>query len=545
MGTARRRVRFGLVAVVLGLATAHLQAVSADAAAPVGVSLEAESGLVGGHLAVTDGPPASGGRFVAFPGPAGPPPPSGVRVAGNRLLRDGRPFVPVGFTLVAVAHPTAGGGTAWAAGHLDDATMQEAIGWGANTIRYQVSQRGLDPTDPLYSDAYVQRVVDAVALARGHGLVVLISVQDQRPAGGTSHAQPTEATIRDWQTLTARFNGDQNVIYELYNEPHNRATPAGWAVWRDGGPPAQNQGSPAVGHQRVLDAIRATGSANVVIADAAQYGQLLAGIPPLHDPLGQVAYGVHPYLTNWLRNPSDWEPGFGFLASQFPVVATEWMADSGAGFCHPEWGQTAPQLVDFLQNHGIGLLAWAFDVHDSVVSDGRYTPTNLDGFQCGDLNFGAGALLQARMPGWGPELSGCETGLSDQGVLALPVDVPTDGTYRLWSRAMPPPGGGGVPLLQVDDRCPVPAWSAPGPPGQWSWQTAVAGVALTAGRHTLRFLGAPGGMNLDRVVLTTEPGCVPDAVYPLAPCPTSSTSTSVSTSPSPASSGSPSTTPRA
>ena len=37
---------------------------------------------------------ASGGAFVHFSGPAQPPPSDGVRVAGNRLLRDGAPFVP-------------------------------------------------------------------------------------------------------------------------------------------------------------------------------------------------------------------------------------------------------------------------------------------------------------------------------------------------------------------------------------------------------------------------------------------------------------------
>jgi hypothetical protein len=490
---------------MLGLVVTRLGAASAVPPATIGV--EAEAGLVGQKVAVVDDAAASGGGFVGFSGPARPPVPAqGVRVAGNRLLRDGVPFVPVGFTMVATASPTGEGETAFAARRLGDADIEAAIGWGANTLRFQVSQRGLDPTDSLYSDAYVTRVVDAVTLARAHGLVVLLSIQDQGPSGGSSHAQPSDATIRDWQTLTARFNGDLDVIYEMYNEPQNRPTADGWAVWLDGGPSSRNQGTAAVGHQAVLDAIRATGAANVVVADAGQFGQRLDGIPLVHDPLGQVAYGVHPYLTHTLRDPSDWEPGFGFLANQFPVVATEWIANSKVVFCHPEWETTAPALLDFLQAHDIGILAWAFDVLDSLILDWNHTPTTLDDFQCGPFDQGAGSLIKARMPSWGPHLSDCETGLSDEGVVALPIDVPQDGTYRLWSRAM----GAGSSLVQVDDRCPVPAWTGGGPNGVWSWRSGPdALLTLTAGRHTLRFFGAAGRLGLDSVQLSGDPNVTP------------------------------------
>jgi hypothetical protein len=61
-----------------------------------------------------------------------------------------------------------------------------------------------------------------------------------------------------------------------------------------------------------------------------------------------------------------------------------------------------------------------------------------------------------------------------------------------------------VSLLQVDDQCASPGWDAGGQKGAWSWRPGPE-LSLTAGRHTLRFLGAVGGSNLDRVVLTTAP----------------------------------------
>ncbi|HET9769498.1 MAG TPA: cellulase family glycosylhydrolase, partial [Acidimicrobiia bacterium] len=388
-----------------------------------------------------------------------------------------------------------------------------------------------DPLDALYSDAYVERVAAGVALARSHGLVVVLSVQDQGPSGGDSHAQPSAATIRDWQTLTALFNGDQHVIYEIFNEPQNKPTPDGWEIWRNGGPPERNQGTPAVGHQRVLEAIRATGATNVVIADAGQFGQRLDGVPLLHDPLGQVAYGVHPYLTHSLREPDDWEPGFGFLASQYPVVATEWTAVSRVRFCRPEWETTAPQLVDYLQDRNIGMLAWAFDVLDTLILDWHdRTPTSLEGFRCGDFDHGAGELVKAEIPNWQPQVTPCHPSLSDEGVLAVPVDVPAAGAYRLWSRVRPTDGPA-ASSLQVDDGCPGPGWSGGDPKDGWAWRTGPQTLQLSAGRHTLRFLGAAGGSHVDRILLTTDTGC--DPADPARPCPPPTPTTTTTTTASP------------
>jgi hypothetical protein len=111
-----------------------------------------------------------------------------------------------------------------------------------------------------------------------------------------------------------------------------------------------------------------------------------------------------------------------------------------------------------------------------------------------------------------PHVSPCETGLSDEGVVAVAVDVPSTRQYQLWSRVMKAKSGkgSGVGYIQVDDGCPVPAWDAFEADGKWSWETGRSSfMTLEAGRHTIRFLGAPGGVNLDRIVLTADDDCVP------------------------------------
>jgi hypothetical protein len=258
----------------------------------------------------------------------------------------------------------------------------------------------------------------------------------------------------------------------------------------------------------------------VVVAEASQFAQRLDGIPPLHDPLGQVAYGVHPYLTHTLREPADWEPGFGFLSTQYPVIATEWTAVTWVKFCHPEWATTSPQLLTFLQQRDIGMLAWALDVRNSLVTGNDYTPSNLAGFQCGgDVSSGPGALFKASTSMWQPHVSPCATGLSDEGAVAYPVDVPEAGEYRLWSRVMKAKGSpvAGRALVQIDDGCPISPWPDVSRTGQWSWESSpAASFQLAAGRHTIRILGNDGTVNLDRFVLTADEDCVPD--YPGESC---------------------------
>lgn len=205
------------------------------------------------------------------------------------------------------------------------------------------------------------------------------------------------------------------------------------------------------------------------------------------------------------------------------MVATEWTAVPGVRFCKPEWETTSPLLVEFLQDRDIGMLAWAFDVLDTLIADGQHTPTSLEGFQCGEgLEYGPGTLIKAQMVEWRSSMTPCGTGGSDEFVVALPIDVAEGGQYRLWSRVRTSQDGADSAgsMVQLDGACPIPAWATAGaaPAPAWSWRTGPDAVLnLTAGRHTLRFLGGTGPFDLDRVKLTADNGCVPDE--PDNPCP--------------------------
>ena len=314
----------------------------------------------------------------------------GVSVDGNRLLRDGESWLPRGFNLIGLLTPAwcdRPVGTA-AREHFGDRELAAAREWGADVLRFQVSQRGL--ADPAVATkdraAYLDHVVDGVAQARAAGFVVVVSMQDQFFGCGDVHPLPSAATVDAWSALVPSLREDPGVLLELFNEPRNEDDGPGWAQWRDGGSaPDANLGDRAVGHQALVDHVRGLGSTNVLIADSARLGERSAGLPLLDDPLDRLAYAIHPYY--YVVGKSWWDQHYGDLAARAPVLATEWNYP-GDG-CGTDEERLAPALLDYLREHSIGVFGHAFDIPGTTVADWSWTPT-----ECGSAAGGSGALLR-------------------------------------------------------------------------------------------------------------------------------------------------------
>jgi hypothetical protein len=273
--------------------------------------------------------------------------------------------------------------------------MDAAKSWDANTIRFQISQRGMDPQDSLHTAAYDARVQAGVALARANGFVVILSMQTQSISGGTGHVSPSAATVRAWQHLAPMFSSDPNVAYELFNEPPGYDTPANWALWKSGG-------GTVVGHQQLIDTIRRLGATNMIIAEGLRYGKSLNGAPDLSDPTGQLAYAFHPYLITPIDVASAWPAYFGNFAATHPVIATGWGADSQSAYCESSWPSTSTALIAYLRAHRIGLAgAWGFDVPKTIVTGWTWAPTTFSGFRCKVAGSGPGQIIKAAFTaGW-------------------------------------------------------------------------------------------------------------------------------------------------
>lgn len=320
---------------------------------------------------------------------------TGLRVVGNQLQKDGATFVVRGFNMIGALTP------AWcnqgtgerARDHFNTTELTTARdAWHANTIRLQISQRGLeDPTrTQAERDAYLAQVRSDVSLARSLGLVVILSMQDQSIGCGPVHPLPSSQTVAAWQKLAPAFVNSPYVMFELFNEPQNDITAAAWTQWKSGGAgPLTNLGDSIVGHQQLVATIRQAGANNVLIADGAKKAEHLDNITPVllaDQAAGRgIAYAIHPYF--YTPGQAYWQKSWGFLTTSRAVIATEW--NYQADDCGTSAETLAPSLLAFMDSHGVGITAHAFDFLDTIVADFIWTPT-----RCGSAVGGSGQVLK-------------------------------------------------------------------------------------------------------------------------------------------------------
>ena len=436
-------------------------------------------------------------------------PAAGMSVRGNQLYRDGTAFLPRGFNFIGILGPDGctnlprQAATARASFGTPELTAARDQ-WSANTVRFQVSQVGLDPQSAIYAPTYLDRITNAVTLARSLGFTVILSMQDQSNGCGSAHPMPSDATVRAWQNLAPLFASDQYVMFELFNEPQNDVDSASWAQWKDGGAgPKTNQGAPVVGHQTLVQTVRDLGADNVLIADGASYAGMLQGLPPLTDPLGspQIMYAWHPYryhlsgTSTLAADQASWDSRTAAVAAVAPVIATEWNASLSK--CTAGADQRAPDLLAYLQAHRIGLLGHAFDVVATMVRDvTTWTPTTLSGFGCNVVGPDAGLLVQDEFKAQAALESG-----RDFTAPTVTMTVPTQGaivgaTVDVAGHASDDVGVTSVNLL-VDGVAVAAAADNASPDVAWDSAT------VTDGAHTLQFEADDAAGNAGVSTLTT------------------------------------------
>lgn len=324
----------------------------------------------------------------------------GVYVASERLMSDGQPFNLCGVQTLAFVAPKAqlDRHTSEARAQWNQSQLDSIKDFGANLIRFQMSQAGLDERSSIYSESYFNDLTEGVSLALASGFRVILSMQWEKHSGAPVRQRlPAENTVQIWRKLAEQYKDDERVLFELYNEPGALPTPENWQLWLNGGPFGENPDGKAVGMQRLIDTIRATGARNVLILPGLKLEKILTGAPIPVDPLNNIAFGFH---TPDLESSNEqWEKQFGFMAARHPVILTEWVAGSGHRDSSAASPDGAARLIAYAKSKNIGVSASAWDARNSALKGADGELTSFVGFKpssaqgAGDGHGGPGKLL--------------------------------------------------------------------------------------------------------------------------------------------------------
>jgi len=189
------------------------------------------------------------------------------------------------------------------------------------------------------------------------------------------HVMPDRHSIKFWRDVATRYKNHPNVIFGLYNEPHD----APWHIWRDGGtitdvPALRSRDQTrtayeAVGMQNLCGVVRSTGAKNLMTVSGLDWGYDLSGVMQGYAIKGRnLVYETHPYA-----NKTNWDNCFGAVSEKYPVYVGEW-GFGGSGTNNFDY---ARRLMDFIRLHNLHWTAWDFHVSagPTLIRNWSYEPT--------------------------------------------------------------------------------------------------------------------------------------------------------------------------
>ena len=271
-------------------------------------------------------------------------------------------------------------------------TVRVAIqDWRANIIRLPLSQDrwfGKAPEQKDDGKAYrelVQQVVDTCAL---QGCYIMLDLHwSDAGEWGKNIGQcvmPDQKSLLFWKDLAAVYKNHPAVLFDLYNEPHDVT----WDIWLKGGKVTERNRRTgaeltfeAVGMQPLLDAVRASGAANVVVAGGLNWAYDMSGFldgKQLSDPTGNgVIYANHTYPIKG-DTVGQWVAKLEATAKKMAIIVSEFGTEAkGPASAGPRAEQWVRDVLIALHDHDWDWIAW--DMHPRagprLISDWKYSPT--------------------------------------------------------------------------------------------------------------------------------------------------------------------------
>ncbi len=248
--------------------------------------------------------------------------------------------------------------------------------WRAKILRIPINQdwalngrRGRPAEDYLRD---LDRVVDWAATYGAYTLFDLQWLDADNPFGANRQfvaPLPNPDTPGLWTTLARRYKDEPAVLYDIFNEPHDRTADDDRPLFRhDGGtyPPSQRRVTMAEWQpwaRALVQAVRGENADALVFVSGLNWAYDLRGFPITGMP--NLVYSTHVYRGKG-ETKAEWREAFGRVAESQPVFAGEW----GGGDADLSWGR---RLAAYFVELGIGWAAWSWADQPLLVQ--RYTPS--------------------------------------------------------------------------------------------------------------------------------------------------------------------------
>lgn len=281
-----------------------------------------------------------------------------VRVAGNQLVdAAGMPIRLLGVNRSGAEYACVADQGVFP-GPTGAPAIAAMTSWQINAVRIPLNEDcwlGINGAPARYSGARYRAVIRGyVARLHGAGLYVVLDLHWNAPGSQLAVGQRQMADLSHavafWASVARTFKADPAVMFDLYNEPNGIS----WACWRDGC--VLPQGWRTAGMQALVDAIRATGARQPVIATGLGWGNDLSSWLSYRprDPAGQLVAGFHAYGSRPCVTAACLNRTVRPVARAVPVVTTE----LGAGGCSAAFVNGFMRWAD---SAGVSYLGWTWN----------------------------------------------------------------------------------------------------------------------------------------------------------------------------------------
>ena len=320
-----------------------------------------------------------------------------LHVSGNKLVNaHGQRVVLHGVNRSSGQYACVQGWGIWS-GPMNQASVTAMKGWGVNAVRVPLNEacwNGESYVKAAYRGTNYRRAVEAyVSLLRRNGLVAILDLHwsDGAYTGSSSACSSAQAvcqkpmpdaaeSIPFWTSVARAFQGNDAVIFDLFNEPYPEKTPGdaadGWSCWLHGGT-CRGISYPVAGMQSLVNAIRSADAKNVImlggLAWANDLTEWLQHEPS--DPDHNLVASWHSYSFNSCSAPSCWGTQIAPVIAKVPVIVGE----LGEKDCADTY---IDPLLKWLDGRLTSYLAWSWNVGGSCAS-GPSLITSYDGTPTG------------------------------------------------------------------------------------------------------------------------------------------------------------------